>query len=556
MKSNDMLRKLAAANPRSADIQFYLGLIAAKRDRNPAAIRRYFTKLNALCPDYPDARAHLYMGIIHYSDERYGEAVTELERFFEIANQNSDPKYDAVYAEASNYLHWSKFLDDALRNQVPFSPRAVTGVSTRDDEMMPYITPDGKSMFFLRQVNVNPKPRTYYARSMEEKQTKICYSQWKDSSFTIGVVMGEPFNQYIGEGGVTVTADGNDLYYSVMRYTASGYTNVDIFHTHKSDGRWGKTESVSPMVNGEKTWEAQPSITADGQYLYFASNRKGGYGGTDIWRCRRLSDGGWSRPENLGPAVNTAGNEKSPFIHADGHTLYFASNGWQGFGGYDMYFINIDDTYRQCPTNMGLPINGEGDDICFGVTTAGNEGYFAKKDIYLFDLYAAARPESMRLSSFTLNDGNGSPIGGTVEVRHGGVSSQYIADSINGQCQLMLSQQKDNIVVARSNGYVPCVVSLRGDEVKRGIPPSRLHIRLQPTAKGGHYPIVGPIEVYADFLLEHPQMSVCIEAPHAADAKTAYDSLLKLKLRPERLSWRGGTDVGTQRMTIVEDSTH
>lgn len=551
---HDLLRKLAAKNPKSADIQFYLGLCAVRNDTKPAAIRRHFTKLAVLCPDYPDARAHLYLGIIHYSDDQFDDAVTELNRFFEIANSHSNPAYDAVYAEASNYLHWSKFLADAHRNPVPFNPQKIPGVSSADREMMPYLTHDGHTMYYLREAAPDKGRSSFYAPALAKKTWMLYQSLRRDTVFSAGEVLPPPFNRYDGEGSVCLTADGRELYYSVMRMTARGYANVDIYWSHlQSDGSWSDVASVGNTVNGENSWESQPSVTPDGQWLYFASNRKGGLGGTDIWRSHRNADGTWGRAENLGSAVNTPLNEKCPFIHADGKTLYFASNGWQGFGGYDMYFIRIGDTYLQCPTNLGLPLNSEKDDICMGVVADGRNAYYAQDDIYRFELYPAARPEAMRHIQACITDDQGHPLQGRITVQRPDADDMVYRCDRNGTTALMLSLKNNNVVVAQCDGYVPQVITQNPASVRRATDSTRLHLQLRPIKVGDHYPIGKPIDAYVDMLLAHPAMHISIEAPNAGDAQAVYDQFVGRRLRKERLSWRGGTDINTLRITITQN---
>lgn len=548
------LRKLAAKNPKSADIQFYLGLCAVKNDNNPAAIRRYFTRLATLCPDYPDARAHLYLGIIYYSDDRFEEAVVALNRFFEIANRQSNPLYEAVYAEASNYLYWSQFLAEAQQNRAPFNPQAIPGASSSDRELMPFLTHDGNTLYYLREAAVGGGPGSFYAPAQAKKVWQLFASQRRDTIFTTGAALPPPFNQYDGEGSVSITADGRELYYSVMRTTARGYANVDIYWSQRQpDGSWSDVASVGNTINSDASWESQPSVTPDGQWLYFASNRKGGLGGIDIWRSHRNADGTWGRAENMGSAVNTPLNEKCPHIHADGHTLYFASNGWQGFGGYDMYFINTGDTYLQRPTNMGLPINSERDDICMGVAADGRTAYYAQDDIYRFDLYPAARPEAMRHYTAQLTDTGGRPLAGSIEVRRNNCDKMtYSADSRSGQLALMLSMQQQNIVVARVEGYMPQVLTLSPNEVRRGVDSTRLQFHMQPLEAGRHYPLIQPIDAYVELLLAHPSMHIAVEAPRSDEAKKLYDLFVARQLRRERLSWRGGTDIDCPRITITQ----
>jgi Tol biopolymer transport system component len=194
-----------------------------------------------------------------------------------------------------------------------------------------------------------------------------------------------PFNSGDPEGGVSLTADGRELYFSIIR-TVAGYANSDVYCVRRVDGVWQQPDALGPQVNGDRTWESQPTVSPDGRTLIFASNRKGGQGGIDLWRCHRLKNGDWSRAENLGPAVNTAGNERLPFIHADSKTLYFASNGWQGFGGYDMYFINLTDTYT---------------DLAWGVERVASYLTYETYHAYQEPPY----PEDMKVAAWVLRQG-------------------------------------------------------------------------------------------------------------------------------------------------------
>jgi len=154
------------------------------------------------------------------------------------------------------------------------------------------------------------------------------------------------------------------------------------------------------------SWDAQPSLSSDGKKLFFSSNRQDGYGGNDIWMSTRTDTSGWAPPKPLSTEINTPGNEESPFIHPDGHTLYFRSNKHIGMGGYDIFFSRyIDSTNTWTPAkNIGYPINTKGNEGAMSVSLDGKKAYFvsdmayldnmsnANLDIYSFDLYESARP--------------------------------------------------------------------------------------------------------------------------------------------------------------------
>ena len=166
-----------------------------------------------------------------------------------------------------------------------------------------------------------------------------------------------------------------------------GITKMAIYQAENVAGKWVDI-SLLPFNDREYN-TAHPSISVEGDILYFASNREGGAGGMDIWSVKRIGDD-WSEPRNLGPSVNTESDEIFPFVHADG-TLYFASNGHIGFGGLDLFFSRPGAEWTTA-TNLGAPFNSENDDFGFIIDRDKKNGYFSSSrsggygadDIYSF----------------------------------------------------------------------------------------------------------------------------------------------------------------------------
>ncbi len=541
-EASQQMRRVAQRNPKAAEPQFWLGMLAVRNGFNATGIRKYFTKCIDLCPNYPNALAHYYMGMIYYTDERYEEATAELETYFRMANNCDDKAQTTVYEEASAYLHWSRFLGEAVLNMAPFDPEPLRGVSTKRNENLPFITPDGQRCYYLREMPKKKGPTSFTVDDLEQPRWTLFCSEWKDSAFSAGRELPAPFNQGSSEGGVSTTADGDVLYFSRITYTG-GYANCDLYvgEWKTQSGKW-EVERLGNNINGDRTWESQPSVSADGQWLYYASNRKGGQGGTDIWRCHRLKNGDWSRPENLGSRVNTAGNEKFPFIHADGHTLYFVSDGWQGFGGYDVYFIDLADGDAQ-PTNLGLPINTEDDELSFGVTADGTRAYFPgrvkssrSKDILVFDLYPAARPEPMRCCH---------------------VQVEYSGREKSVRKTLMLSNRRATALTFAEEGLMPVILCATGKTWREGATvtlqdsTSALDLKLLPGSRlSEHDELL--LDAWAEWLIDHPQVHVAVECPTMPEAKAVCDYLRnKKKLRAERLECRGGTQYVKRQIRLL-----
>ena len=573
---SQILRQIVSDEPEVAEPYFILGLIAAKNE-NLSAMNRNFSKVMELCPDFPDARLHYYMGVINYSYEKYEEATTNFDNFFALVDESGNAEYDTYLEEAETYAYWSRTLSKAYLNPVPFDPKYIEGVSTDANEYLAYQTIDGQRMFYTRDVIKSEDNSGFYKQELETRVPMIIEScRDKNGKFDKGRRMSPPFNMGKNEGTFTMTADNKLLYFSITERGTNNYSNCDIYYSEYKDGEWSEPMNAGINVNSPTTWESMPSITPDGKYLYFASNRQGGYGGTDIWRVRRLPNGDWSRAENMGPAINTEGNERSPFIHADGSSFYFASNGWEGLGGYDMYYTKIDDQRMQKPINFGHPINTEGDEFYFGVSTDGNKAYFSSNkytgkggmDILEFDLYPSIKPQKMMVIKGQVVDENNIPIGGEMELFVSGAKDKnvYRIDETDGTFTVVLNPKNDYILIAKREGYsfssllFPKKTNLPAD--------SLLRFQLLPIEVGGSYQINDIVfennsyeltdkskfvmNAFIEFLRENPTVHANIEGytDNVGDsesniklseerAKSVYDYLIKNRIRPDRIQYKG-----------------
>jgi outer membrane protein OmpA-like peptidoglycan-associated protein len=186
--------------------------------------------------------------------------------------------------------------------------------------------------------------------------------------------MGPVINLKFSESSLAFSPDGKTLF--VYRDEGNG----DIYFTErKPDGTWSELEALPGLINSSYR-ESSISITKDEDLLYFASERPGGFGGSDIYVCYKDSNGEWSKVKNLGPSINTEFDEDGPFIDYDGKTLYFSSSGRKGMGGFDIFKTNLLDKEKNEwsePINMGYPINSPDDDIYFSGTKDGNRWYYS-----------------------------------------------------------------------------------------------------------------------------------------------------------------------------------
>ncbi len=367
-----------------------------------------WSKLMEVCPNYKAEIAY-FLGVMYMEQNKLDKAIPLIERF--LANPERDFGYDK---EAKAALEEAKKKQKLFGNAVAFDPKPVQRLSTEADEYLATISPDQQTLYFTRRAR--KRDRKSGPAAITRMVEEFCVSQRKETGdFEQGAPLPSPFNSSYNEGGPSITADNTELYFTVCE-DIDGYKNCDIYYSEiDAYGYWSTPRSVGDHINRNDSWESQVSVTASGEWLYFTSDRKGGIGGLDIYRCKRKEDGDWSAPRMLDGRINTRYDEKSPFIHSDSQTLYFTSNGHPGLGGFDIFFSRMVDTSWQAPSNIGYPINGEKDDLGLFVSLDGKTGYFSSNtlrantgwDLYQFEMPEDARPEEVFLVQGTLEASEG-----------------------------------------------------------------------------------------------------------------------------------------------------
>jgi outer membrane protein OmpA-like peptidoglycan-associated protein len=281
----------------------------------------------------------------------------------------------------------SRFAAEAIKNPVPFNPQSVgAGINTDADEYLPALTADANTLVFTR---LERDDENFY---ISERQN----GAWQPALPLNGV------NTPDNEGAESISPDGTWLVFTACdRRNDGSQGSCDLYWSQLRSGSWTKPVPFSGTINSPH-WDAQPCISADGRTIFFSSSRPGGSGDYDLWHTTRLSNGKWTTPRNLGPVVNTPGKEQTPYLHPDGKTLYFTSDGHPGMGHNDLYLTRrINDTLWSKPQNLGYPINTKAPEGAFTVSLDGKTAYFAsvrpdgagKNDIYVFDLPEKDRPE-------------------------------------------------------------------------------------------------------------------------------------------------------------------
>ena len=235
-------------------------------------------------------------------------------------------------------------------------------INSPASEYFPTVSIQDSLFLFMRRKNLSRED--FYASNMGV------------NGFSAALPLSDTLNFAAKKGSMSLSADLQTLYYAAD-YTEQGYGRYDIYKVQRSAWGWSKPKNLGQRINSD-FWDSAPSIAPDGNSIYFASNRPEGLGGIDIYVSYKNEKGYWEEAINLGPTINTIGDDQTPFIHADNQSLYFSSNGRPGFGGSDIYMARkkIDGSWTT-PVNLGYPINTYDNEGSIAVASNGATAYIA-----------------------------------------------------------------------------------------------------------------------------------------------------------------------------------
>jgi outer membrane protein OmpA-like peptidoglycan-associated protein len=379
-------KKAISLDPNFLAAYQQLGDIQRKSGKYLDAIINYKKILEIDPSFYPLTYFNLAESQLNTGD--YSNAIIYFEKYLSFPSISSTSK-----EKSEKYLIDCKFSLEAIKNPVPFEPINIgPAINSAEDEYLPTITADEKNIIFTRQKNRN---EDFYIS--ENKN-----NEWMQASYLSRNINTPDYN----EGAQNISPDGKYLFFTACN-RPDGLGRCDIYLSKREGNEWSEAFNLGEPINSSG-WESQPSISASGRTLYFVSNRKGGFGGNDIWLSELNDDGTWGEPINLGPNINTKYDEISPFIHPDDESLYFASNGWPGFGNKDLFIsrkitTKDNDIAWQIPENLGFPINSYTEESGLSISHNGKIAYFSsnkpegfgKLDIYYFELPEKVKPKKV-----------------------------------------------------------------------------------------------------------------------------------------------------------------
>lgn len=327
-----------------------------------------------------------WLGKAYHFNYQFDEALEKYNEYKDLL----DPDNEEMLADVKLDIRITRNAMSYKSHPVDIKLNGLDVLNTEYAEYRPKINGDETEIYFTSR-----RPQNATSPTDDEGLyfEDIYLSTKKNGKWTTPVRLGAPINTESHDACLYISPDGQ----SMIIYRTDAETNNEggIYQTHLENGQWVEPTLMIAEVNSEY-WETDANISADGNTLFYTSDKPGGEGGRDIWQMKKLPTGEWAKVQNLGYPVNSALDEEAPYLHPDGKTLYFSSKSHSTMGGFDVYSstLNEEDGTWGAPVNLGYPINTTGDDVFYFPTNDGKRAYFSsfrqggkgQQDIYMMDI--------------------------------------------------------------------------------------------------------------------------------------------------------------------------
>lgn len=487
-----------------------------------------------------------YKGSLYYQVGDFEGALPHFNNFIKNASNLSEESSLALVSEAKKNAQLAEFYIRLESDTLDVKIESVTGVNTEASEFLPMLSPDNSTLYFTKKWEVKYRGdfKTSYVEKLMSSQLEVDGS----INYTAPEEMPFPFNEGEGNyGGVSITVNNRELFITQCIFPQAGEQgdiNCDIFKSQykyfaeDEEGTYFTWSKLEPLesVNGKDSWESQPCISADGKTLYYAKYDANRTRGIDIYYSLLNEDGTWGEGSPIPGKVNTAGNDKAPFIHPDGNTLYFSSDGHPGAGGYDIFFSRKDEQgFWGRPINIGKPVNTELDEHALIVSTSGQYGYYASNqysqdgsfDIVSFVMPDISRPEDIAIvSGFIDNIGVGAEV--NFQKPDGTIIKKMDVKEVDGYYAAVLKKEdiKDGLLVQmKKKGFAyqsklvtdtmlhngkAKLANVEMKEIETGVPYRLNDIYFATNSAAINQTSTIVISQFAGFLMDHPSYRVQI----------------------------------------------
>lgn len=463
-KSLQLYLKLDRYLPHTIHYMYYIGVCYVDLGDSEKALP-YLTAC-AKDPETLPNTLNYYLAKCYHLEHRFDGAINYYRKYMEgFSHLERHPAIkDEIDREIETCLYGKTLFDKPLNVKIR---NMGAPINSEFPEYGAILSADEETIIFT-----SDRPNTTGGHIYQLDGTyyeDIYISHLEKGKWTEPTSISSNINTWHHDASIAMSHDGHQLIF--YRYSSDNllHTSGDLYLSEFRNGEWTKPEHLPAPINS-RAWESSACFSPNDNEIYFTSDRKGGFGGTDIYKTQRLKDGSWTEPQNLGPEVNTPYNEDSPYLHPDKHTLYFSSNGHQTMGGYDIFVSKQDERTKEwsSPENLGYPINTAGDDLHFTVSTDGKSIYFSDhrhdsygdRDIYKATIYDKAA-DIMVLKGFVTDSLTDKHVEAAITIRKDheeAVESVFNSNGHTGKYVLVMNEGFKYQITFEAEGYKTRVV--------------------------------------------------------------------------------------------------
>ncbi len=395
-QSIEIWKELHESTPQNANVNYKLGYcyLQTANDKLKALPHLEYAASQELQDNYDafDSKetkvpidATFYLGRAYHLNYELDKAIVQYQKVLDKVN-----KKHRLHDMSTRHIAMCNNAKFHLSNPKNFMISNVGPVINQEtNEYSPVISIDESALFFTSRRMRTDSTNQFIIDIDTQEYREDIYVSYKDIAGNWQTPELLNINTDSHAAVISTSPDGQELY---IYYDFGG--NGQIWKSELVGETWSDPVKMGSDINSDH-WETHITVSTDGRELYFVSNRPGGEGGRDIYRCVMLPNGEWSKALNIGPTINTPFEEDSPFLSADGKTLYFSSTGHEGMGGFDIFYaLRGEDGEWSKPVNIGYPVNTVDDDAFFVPTASGKRAYYSSfrnegyglKDIYMVDM--------------------------------------------------------------------------------------------------------------------------------------------------------------------------
>ncbi len=395
-KRNDaaytFLQKAVEEAPEFFEAQLTLADLCLDMDKTEQARTNYAAAARIMPDRFPPL--YLRWAQADLALAAFSDAAKHLEQFLAYPKISEENR-----KKANRLLRNARFAEVAVQHPVEFKPENLgPEINSIHSEYHPSITVDEQTIIYTRM-----RPADALTDNGGSKVEEDFYiSEKEEGKWRNAIPVGPPLNSHGNEGAHSLSPDGRTIYFTACE-RPGGLGSCDLYVSERRGNVWSTPVNLGESVNSP-TWDAQPTISADGQMLIFVSRRAGGKGMSDLWCVEKEVNGFWGQAYNLSDSLNTDQDESGPFLHPDGRSLYFSSSGHPGMGGRDFFVSRKNANGKwSAPVNLGYPVNTASDESHMIISADGAFAYFSSdrpgglgvKDIYRFALDERIRPAAV-----------------------------------------------------------------------------------------------------------------------------------------------------------------